>query len=97
MAKLSYALQHPSGFLFFKLNPWAIVGGTAMSACAEDEFIRPVNAVPGDIIVLTKPLGTQVAVNLNEWRQLESKTTWNKALGKIYLKLYSEAKYRSHI
>lgn len=27
------------------------------------------NAVPGDVIVLTKPLGTQVAVNLFQWRK----------------------------
>jgi selenide,water dikinase len=51
-----------------------------MSACAEGEFITPVGALPGDILVLTKPLGTQVAVNLNEWRQLEDKSTWQKAL-----------------
>lgn len=62
------------------LNPWAIIGGTAMSACSDSDFIVPVSAVPGDVIVLTKPLGTQVAVNLNEWRQLESTKNWNTAL-----------------
>ncbi|GLE02455.1 hypothetical protein PINS_up011293 [Pythium insidiosum] len=29
----------------------------------------PVNAVPGDVIILTKPLGTQVAVNFFQWRK----------------------------
>jgi len=62
------------------VNPWPIIGGTAMSACAFNEFIEPVHAEEGDVIVLTKPLGTQVAVNLNEWRQLEDKSLWNKAL-----------------
>lgn len=49
-------------------NPWPIIGGTAMSVCSAEEFIKPENAIPGDVIVLTKPLGTQVAVNLNQWR-----------------------------
>lgn len=44
-----------------------------MSVCAADEFIEPVHAVVGDVIVLTKPLGTQIAVNLNEWTHLEDK------------------------
>ena len=32
------------------------------------DFIRPDGCVPGDVLVLTKPLGTQVAVNLWQWR-----------------------------
>lgn len=28
---------------------------------------RPDGAVPGDVLVLTKPLGTQVAVNAHQW------------------------------
>jgi selenide, water dikinase len=62
------------------VNPWPIIGGTAMSVCLNDEFIEPVGAVPGDVIILTKPLGIQVAVNLNEWRQLKDLTNWNKAI-----------------
>eukprot|EP00753_Platysulcus_tardus_P014111 PLAT4066.1.p1 GENE.PLAT4066.1~~PLAT4066.1.p1 ORF type:complete len:308 (+),score=136.44 PLAT4066.1:261-1184(+) len=49
------------------LNPWPIIGGEASAMCRGDEFIRPVAAVPGDVIVLTKPLGTQVAVNAHQW------------------------------
>jgi selenide, water dikinase len=30
-------------------------------------MIRPINAKEGDFIILTKPLGTQVAVNAYEW------------------------------
>lgn len=29
--------------------------------------LRPDNAVPGDVLVLTKPLGTQVACNAHQW------------------------------
>lgn len=49
------------------LNPWPIIGGVAMSVVSKDEFILPVNARPGNIIILTKPLGTQLAVNLHQW------------------------------
>uniref|UniRef100_A0A1B6KLY6 Selenide, water dikinase n=1 Tax=Graphocephala atropunctata TaxID=36148 RepID=A0A1B6KLY6_9HEMI len=44
-----------------KLNPWCMIGGVATSVCTPDELIMPENAVAGDVLVLTKPLGTQVA------------------------------------
>lgn len=50
-------------------NPWPIIGGVANCTVKEDEMIRPKHAAPGDVIVLTKPLGTQVAVNMQEWRR----------------------------
>jgi selenide,water dikinase len=31
--------------------------------CKSDDIIMPVSAVEGDVLVLTKPIGTQVAVN----------------------------------
>jgi len=65
------------------INPWPIIGGTAMSCCKSDEYIYPVNAVPGDVLILTKPLGTQVIVNINEWIQLEDQTKWNKCKAAI--------------
>eukprot|EP01130_Rhizamoeba_saxonica_P000226 TRINITY_DN10214_c0_g1_i1.p1 TRINITY_DN10214_c0_g1~~TRINITY_DN10214_c0_g1_i1.p1 ORF type:complete len:314 (-),score=82.20 TRINITY_DN10214_c0_g1_i1:147-1088(-) len=58
------------------LNPWPIIGGTAMSCCTDEEFINPVAGNVGDVIVLTKPLGTQIAVNINEWIQDKS-SNWN--------------------
>merc|ERR1719487_500947 len=45
-------------------NPWPIIGGVAKSILREGDFIRPENAEAGDVLVLTKPLGTQVAVNM---------------------------------
>ncbi|GMF55849.1 unnamed protein product [Phytophthora fragariaefolia] len=56
------------------MNPWPIVGGVAMililaDCCAESQIIRPENAAVGDVIILTKPLGTQVAVNLFQWKK----------------------------
>jgi len=75
------------------MNPWPIIGGTAMSMCVEGEFLRPDNLVPGDVLVLTKPLGTQIAVNLNEWLQLADKTRWNKCQDVITEKEAMEAYY----
>eukprot|EP00808_Paulinella_micropora_P000461 g35936.t1 len=49
------------------LNPWPIIGGVAKSVCKDKDIIMPVSAVEGDVIVLTKPLGTQVAVNVYQW------------------------------
>jgi len=54
-------------------NPWPIIGGVAKSICKMKDIIMPVNAVAGDVIVLTKPLGTQVAVNLKQWMRDEQK------------------------
>lgn len=36
---------------------------------------RPDGAVPGDVLVLTKPLGTQVAVNAHQWLDQVSDST----------------------
>jgi selenide,water dikinase len=60
------------------MNPWPIIGGVANVVCQEDEYIRPYHGKAGDIIVLTKPLGTQVAVNLHEWRILKNEK-WIKS------------------
>ncbi len=37
---------------------------------------RPDGAVVGDVLVLTKPLGTQVAVNAYQWIDVPEK--WNR-------------------
>eukprot|EP01095_Lingulamoeba_sp_RSL-Kostka_P005718 TRINITY_DN172_c3_g1_i1.p1 TRINITY_DN172_c3_g1~~TRINITY_DN172_c3_g1_i1.p1 ORF type:complete len:313 (+),score=101.00 TRINITY_DN172_c3_g1_i1:191-1129(+) len=59
------------------LNPWPIIGGTAISMCKSDDYINPVNSVAGDVLVLTKPLGTQVSVNAHQWEELQNKW-WDK-------------------
>lgn len=58
------------------VNPWMIIGGVATSVCQPNEYILPENAVVGDVLVLTKPLGTQVAVNAHQW--LEDPERWNR-------------------
>jgi selenide, water dikinase len=56
------------------LNPWPIIGGVAKSICMKKDIILPHNSVAGDVLVLTKPLGTQIAVNVKEW--MGDEATW---------------------
>ena len=58
------------------INPWLIIGGVATSVCSSNEFIVPDNAMVSDVLVLTKPLGTQVAVNAHQW--LDNPDRWSK-------------------
>lgn len=58
------------------LNPWVTIGGVASTVCQPNEFIVPDCAVVGDVLVLTKPLGTQVAVNAYQW--LDQPERWNR-------------------
>ncbi|XP_011805357.1 PREDICTED: selenide, water dikinase 1-like isoform X2 [Colobus angolensis palliatus] len=58
------------------LKPWIVLGGVATIVCQPSEFIMPDNAVPGDVLVLTKPLGTQVAVAVHQWLDIPEK--WSK-------------------
>ncbi|XP_012313868.3 selenide, water dikinase 2-like isoform X1 [Aotus nancymaae] len=58
------------------VNPWLIIGRVATVVCQPNEFITPDSAVVGDVLVLTKPLGTQVAVSAHQW--LDNPERWNK-------------------
>lgn len=58
------------------INPWLTIGGVATSVCSPSEYIVPDSALVGDVLVLTKPLGTQVAINSFHW--LENVDRWNK-------------------
>jgi len=58
------------------INPWLIVGGVATSVCKKSEIIIPENAMVGDVLILTKPLGTQVAVNAHQW--IERLDRWDR-------------------
>ena len=49
------------------LNPWPVIGGTASAVCESSGVLLPLHAVAGDVLLLTKPLGIQVAVNVKQW------------------------------
>ncbi|CAH8518054.1 unnamed protein product [Schistosoma turkestanicum] len=61
------------------LSPWLMIGGVATSVCSDSEYIMPDQAVSGDVLVLTKPLGTQVAVSVYYW-MLEDSPSWSENL-----------------
>lgn len=48
-------------------NQEMLCGGVAMSICKDDEFVDPIGAKEGDVLILTKPIGIQIAVNCHQW------------------------------
>jgi len=58
------------------MNPWCTIGGVATTVCQPNEFIIPDSAMAGDVLVITKPLGTQVALNAHQW--LDQPERWNR-------------------
>ncbi|CAE7471892.1 SelD [Symbiodinium pilosum] len=58
-------------------NPWPIIGGCATTTVTESDLVRADNLQVGDVLVLTKPLGCQVAANLALW--LGDPFKWQKA------------------
>lgn len=58
------------------VNPWCTIGGVASTVCQPNELIVPDCAVAGDVLILTKPLGTQVAVHAYQW--LDQPERWNR-------------------
>jgi len=60
------------------LNPWVTVGGVASTVCSDKgDIIMPEGANVDDVLVLTKALGTQVAVNAHQWLE-EKGEKWTK-------------------
>lgn len=59
------------------INPWCMIGGIATSICTREEIIFPTKAQPGDTIILTKPLGVQLATNAPIWME-EDSDNWKK-------------------
>lgn len=70
------------------VNPWCTIGGVASTICNPNDYIVPDNAVVGDVLVLTKPLGTQVAVNAHQW--LEQPERWNRIKVCLLLDCYEQ-------
>lgn len=62
-------------------NPWPLIGGTASSIVRSDAIVRPDKLQPGDVLVLTKPLGTQIIGNLALW--MLDDTRWNGSVSKL--------------
>lgn len=58
-------------------NPWMKIGGIATSVCTKDDIVFPTKAAAGDAIILTKPLGVQLATNAKIWLD-ENSDNWKK-------------------
>jgi len=48
------------------VNPWFLVGGTAITTVQTDGLIKSHNFMPSDRIILTKPLGVNLSVRLRD-------------------------------
>ena len=55
---------------------WFVVLPYFLNDYVYSKFISPMQPVPGDVLVLTKPLGTQMALTLHKWK--EDPETWEK-------------------
>eukprot|EP00824_Muranothrix_gubernata_P026691 TRINITY_DN953_c0_g1_i1.p1 TRINITY_DN953_c0_g1~~TRINITY_DN953_c0_g1_i1.p1 ORF type:complete len:305 (-),score=42.37 TRINITY_DN953_c0_g1_i1:259-1173(-) len=70
-------------------NPFPMIGGVANAVVKEQEFIEPKQGKEGDVLVLTKPLGSRIAVNAYQWMMLNNKH-WKKIEGLVSV---SEVQY----
>eukprot|EP00830_Metopus_es_P004140 TRINITY_DN1382_c0_g1_i1.p1 TRINITY_DN1382_c0_g1~~TRINITY_DN1382_c0_g1_i1.p1 ORF type:complete len:268 (-),score=43.73 TRINITY_DN1382_c0_g1_i1:73-876(-) len=59
-------------------NEYPMIGGVANVVLSPNEFIIPKYGRAGDVLILTKPLGSRVAVNLHQWMRLKNEK-WQKA------------------
>jgi len=75
------------------INPWVTVGGVASSVCSQSDIIMPEGAVAGDVLVLTKPLGTQIAVNAHQWLEMGG-DKWEK-ISSVTTKIEVKNAYKS--
>lgn len=76
------------------LNPWPLIGGAATAVTKN--FVDPTRSKAGDVLILTKPLGTQIAVNMYQWRdenhKFYSKLKQNfKNLDLLITQIYNDA------
>lgn len=59
------------------LNPACFISGQASSIINGREWIQSDQAVQGDVLVLTKPLGTHVACTAHVWMEQQPEK-WNR-------------------
>ena len=76
------------------LNPWPLIGGVAMSVVSEDEMITPKIGL-NDVVVLTKPIGNQLAVNLKQWTKRPSPLYKKCIEGQMSLEEIDELYYQA--
>ena len=73
---------------------WPMMGGCAIGVVDDQNFVMPNNAEPGDVIILTKPLGVRLAINAMQWLKTD-KTKREKILQEATESELVEAYYRA--
>lgn len=71
-----------------------MMGGCAIGVVDDQNFVMPNNAEPGDVIILTKPLGVRLAINAMQWLKTD-KTKREKILQEATESELVEAYYRA--
>lgn len=69
------SIQPTGVFIVIFFLFWKILYKFKLQISSDTDYVvfpRPDNAVPGDVLVLTKPLGTQVAVAVHQWLDIVS-------------------------
>jgi len=62
-------------------NPWPLIGGTGSSIVRGASLVRADGLQAGDVMVLTKPLGTQIVGNLALWMLDDDR--WENVVSKL--------------
>ena len=75
-------------------NQWPMMGGCAIAVVNEDGYVMPNHAQPGDVLILTKPLGTRFAINAMQWLKT-NKDKRNKILTEASESELVEAYFRA--
>ena len=63
--------------LILALNPSCFISGQVSSIVNGGDWIQSDQAVQGDVLVLTKPLGTHVACTSHVWME-QHQEKWNR-------------------
>ena len=58
------------GQTVFNASP--MIGGCAIASGTKSDFFIPNGALPGDLLIMTKPLGIQLAANVYQWMKLNN-------------------------
>jgi len=87
------------------MNPWFMIGGTAITTVSNNDILLPRNFEHGDTLILTKPLGTNISVRLNDYKnenkieiddELSNKITNNAIKYMTQLNLYAAKLFKTY-
>lgn len=68
------------------INEFPMIGGAAFGLSRSETPYVPKNAKPGDVLILTKPLGSQILVNVNQYYMNKDEKWKTLALDKKLIK-----------